>query len=333
MNYQKSAEILNKIKSVDRIVVNCHRNPDPDSIGSALALFKVLSNMGKKVEIICPTKAYFQTLGFLKNFKKIKTVNFSKFDFSKYQLFIILDSSGWDIVADSQDFTPPRIPTVVIDHHRTNEKFGDINLVDEEVTSTGELLLRVMEDWGIRVDKETATALLTGIIGDTGTFSYHGVGAQTLKAAGVLMEKGANKDNIVQQVFRTVDFKQVQFWGEVIANTKVDNIYKFVWSAIPNKRFVELGGLVGGKESAASLFAGIVEDTDFGIVMVEQEPKKLSISFRSRTGIDVSVLAKKLGGGGHRYAAGARIGGMSFDDAVARVLIMVRENINEAKRS
>ena len=333
MNYDKSGEILEKIKGVDRILLNCHRNPDPDSIGSALALYRVLSEMGKKVEVICPTKPYLLTLSFLKNFKKIKTVNFSKFDFSKHQLLIVLDSSSWDMIADTPDFAPPKIPVVVIDHHRTNEKFGDVNLVDEEATSTGELLYRVLEDWGVGIDKEIATALLTGIIGDTGTFSYPGVGAQTLKTAGILMEKGADKDKIVQHVFRTVDFKLVQFWGEVIANTKVDTIYKFVWSAIPNKRFVELGGLVGGKESVASLFAGIVEDTDFGMVMVEQEPKKLSISFRSRTGLDVSVLAKKLGGGGHRYASGAKVEGIPFDSAVIKVLEAARKVVDETKKS
>ncbi len=332
MNYDKSQEILEKIKGADRILLNCHRNPDPDAIGSALALYKVLTDMGKKVEIICPTKPYLLLLGFLKNFKKIKTVNFSKFDFSKYKLLIVLDSSSWDMVADSHEFIPPKIPIAVIDHHKTNDRFGDINLVDEDITSTGELLFRVLEDWGVAIDKEIATALLTGIVGDTGAFSYPGSGARTLKAAGVLMEKGADKDKIVQQVYRTVNFELVQFWGEVIANTQVDNIYKFVWSAIPNARFVELGGLAGGRESVASLFGGIVEDTDFGMVMVEQEPKKLSVSLRSRTGLDVSVLAKKLGGGGHRYASGARVEGLTFDDAVARVLTMVRETVNEAKR-
>ena len=226
MNYAKSSEILEKINGVDRILINCHRNPDPDSIGSALALFNVLSKIGKEVEIICPTKPYLPTLGFLKNYEKIKTVNFSKFDFSKHQLLIILDSSSWDVVADSHEFAPPKIPVAVIDHHRTNKKFGDINLVDESVTSTGELLFQVFEDWGVAIDREIATALLTGIIGDTGTFSYPGVGAQTLKTAGVLIKKGADKDKIVQQVFRTVDFKLVQFWGEVMSNAKLDKIYK-----------------------------------------------------------------------------------------------------------
>ena len=333
MNYDKSEEVLEKIKGVERILINCHRNPDADSMGSALALYKVLSQMGKRVEIICPTKIEWQALGFLKNFKRIKTINFSKFDFSKHQLLIVLDSSSWDMVSDTSDYAPPKIPVIVIDHHKTNEKFGDINLVDENVTSTGELLYRVLEDWEVVIDKDTATALLTGIIGDTGTFSYPGVGAQTLKAAGLLMEKGADKDKIVHYVFRSVDFKMVQFWGEVIRNAKVDEVYKFLWSAIPFRRFVELGSLVGGRESAASLFVQVVEGTDFGVIMVEQEKKKLSISFRSRTGIDTSVLAKKLGGGGHRYASGARVEGVRFDAAVARVLTMIRESVNEAKRS
>ncbi|KKS76611.1 MAG: Phosphoesterase RecJ domain protein [Candidatus Woesebacteria bacterium GW2011_GWC1_42_9] len=332
MNYEKSKEILSKIKSVDRIAVNCHRNPDPDSIGSALALYGVLSDMGKKVELICPSKIEWKTLNYLKNFAKIKTIDYSKYDFSKHQLLIILDSSSWDVVTDISDYKPPKIPVAVIDHHRTNTAFGEINLVDENATSTGELLYRVFEDWGVTINKDTAMAILTGIIGDTGTFSYPGTGAQTLKIAGELLEKGADKDRIVQQIYRSVDFKMVQFWGEVINNAKVDKVNKFIWSAIPHARYKELGSLIGGRESIANLIGGTTEGTDFGIVMVEQEPKKLTASFRSRTGIDVSVLTQKLGGGGHRYAAGVRITGLTFDDAVARVLTMVRESINEAKR-
>lgn len=333
MNYAKSSEILEKINGVDRILLNCHRSPDPDSIGSALALYGVLTKMGKKVELICPSKIEWKALNYLKNLEKIKTIDFAKYDFSQHQLLIILDSSSWDVVTDISDFKSPKIPVAVIDHHRTNTKFGEINLVDENVTSTGELLYRVFEDWGVGVNKDTAMAILTGIIGDTGTFSYPGTGAQTLKIAGELLEKGADKDRIVQQLFRSVDFKLVQFWGEVIKNANVDKVYKFIWSAIPYTRFKELGALVGGRESVANLIGGTVEGTDFGIVMVEQEPKKLTASFRSRTGIDVSVFTQKMGGGGHRYAAGVSIVGLTFDEAVARVLTTVRESFNEAKRS
>lgn len=327
MNYRESANILKEIKKAKRILVNCHRSPDPDSIGSALGLYGVLKQLGKEVETICPSDEISQNLSFLENFDKIKfPVDFSKFDFSKFDLFIVLDSFSWDMVADSKSFTTPKLPVVVIDHHKTNTKYGDINIVDDTVTSVGELLYLVLEDCGVEINRDVATSLLTGIIGDTGVFRYPGTGAKTLMIATKLMEKGADKDEIVFNLYHSAEFELVKFWGEILRNIEIDKKYKFVWSAMPYETYKKIGSLKIGRESSASLFAQIVKDTDFGILMVEQEKQKLSISFRSRTGLDTSQIAKDLGGGGHIYASGTKIEGLPFEKAVEKVLEVARKH-------
>lgn len=147
MFYKESSSILKQIKKAKRILLNCHRGPDPDSFGSTLALYKALSKMGKTLEIICPS-TFTQKFSNLANFEKTKTVSFAGFDFSKFDLFIIADSSSWEMVSDNGELPVPDIPIAVIDHHLTNKKFGLINLVDSKIGSCAEVVYKVLKDWG-----------------------------------------------------------------------------------------------------------------------------------------------------------------------------------------
>lgn len=323
MNYKESKKILEAIKKAKKILINCHRGPDSDSVGSALALAKVIGSMSKEVLIICPSDVP-EDLKFLEGADRIKRVDFSNYNFSDYDLFLAIDSSTYSMVSGSKELKLPKIPLIVIDHHFSNEAFGKINLVDSKITSVGELLFKVFEDWGIKITAEVAEDLLTGIIGDTGSFQYQNVGKDTLRVAASLIELGADKDKIIYNIYRNVSFDEIRVWGKIIENMRVDGSYHFVWSAISILDYKDYIG-ESVKEDAANLFFPIVKDTDFGIIMEERDSGTLSVSFRSRSGFDVSVIAKELGGGGHKAAAGARIEGMDFDEAVEKVLRAARK--------
>ena len=326
MNYKESKEILEEVKKAKRILLNCHRGPDPDAIGCALALYSVLMKMGKEVEVICPSENLNDRVNYLKYFSSIKRdVNFLKFDFSKFDLFITLDSSSWDMVSGERSSKIPDIPIIVIDHHKTNVKYGMINLVDDKVTSVGELLYLVFADWGIVLNKEIATCILTAIIGDTGSFRFPNSTARTLRIASELMDLGADKNYIVFQIYQNEPLNLIKFYGEVLKKVKFDKKGKFVWSAIPYKIYKKLDKPSSSRESAASLFAQVIEGTDFGIVMTEEEENQLKVSLRSRTGFDTSKIALELGGGGHIYASGASLRDLPFNKAVKKVLLTARK--------
>jgi len=326
MNYKDSVNILSEIKKASKILINCHRGPDSDSVGSALAMAKVIKKLGMEPTVICPSDIP-SDLMFLSGANEIIRVNYTSFDFSAYDLFVILDSSTYSMVTGLKDSDKPGIRSIVIDHHFSNEKFGDINLVDPEVTSTGELLYGLFLDWGVDISDDTANCLLTGIIGDTGTFQYQNVGEKTLRIAADLIEKGADKDEIVFNLYRNIEFREVKMWGKFIEKMMIED--GFVWSAIPLSVYRDLGEYVYAKEDVANLFAPIVKGTEFGIVMVEVSENVLSVSFRSRTGFDVAKLAGEVGGGGHKAAAGARIEGMPFQDAVNEVLKAARKHVQK----
>jgi phosphoesterase RecJ-like protein len=324
MIYPESQQILEEIKKASKILVNCHRGPDSDSVGSALGLTSVLESMGKDITIICPSDVP-SDLKFLPGSEKIRKINFKEFKFSDYDLFIAIDSSTYSMISGSKEIDKPTIPLVVIDHHFSNDGFGLVNLIDSKATSTGELLYGIFEDWNVQLNKDQALCILTGIIGDTGAFQYQNVGADTLEIAAKLIKIGADKDLIINQIYRNISFSEIKLWGKVIENMKIDEEYNFVWSVISTSNYKEFPGTNSVKEDAANLFFPIVKDTDFGIIMEEREDKTMSVSFRSRSNFDISVIAKEIGGGGHKVAAGAKIEGIPFDQAVEKVLAAARK--------
>ena len=119
-HYIESKAILKEVRTSRHIILNCHRSPDPDSIGSALALYTVLIKIGKKVDIYCPSEELDERLSYLEGYKIIKTnTDFSSIDYSHYDLMIDLDSSSWGMVTCDKIVKVPDIKKMVIDHHKT----------------------------------------------------------------------------------------------------------------------------------------------------------------------------------------------------------------------
>lgn len=331
MNYNESSTIAGEIDKAQSILINCHKDPDPDSIGSALALYEILVNIGKKVTVICPGDVLYEPLSYLPGYSSIQNkVNFSEYDFSKHELFISLDSSSLERVTGDASINKLPIKIIVIDHHKTNEMYGQVNLVDGNKTSVGELLFDVMEDISIKITKNAANCLLAAIIGDTGAFRYPKVTEHTFRVVTKLMQLGGDKDKAIHQIFRSEDFNVVKFWGEVLSRMQFNEKGKYVWSVIPYDVFEKYGKPKVGKETAASFFTQNIKDSDFGFIAVEEEKGLLKISFRSRTGFDTSRIALELNGGGHVYAAGATITNLEFAGAVQKLLNTVDKIVAES---
>lgn len=330
MNYPESTQILEEIKKANKILLNCHRGPDPDGLGSTLALKLVLEQMGKQVDVICPSEQITKQVSYLKGYSDIQIgISFKQFDFSKYDLFITLDTPNLSLLSNEDTFEKPSIFTIVIDHHYISTLEGNIKLIDDKATSVGEMLFDVFEDWGFSLDKEIAECLLTSIIGDTGAFAYPNVTSKTLSIASILMGLGADKNMITDRIYRSEKIELLKFWSQVLLNMEVDKDFKFAWSFVPYKIFSKYNSLDEAKSKAASLFAPIVDGTDFGLIGVEEKPEFMTVSFRGRTDFDTSQIAKSLGGGGHKISSATKVEGLSFDKAVEKVLFVCRKYANK----
>lgn len=327
MNYAESLEIKNKIAAASQVLINCHHMPDADSVGSALAMYQLLTHMGKNVRIVCPSQLP-QNFMFLEHSDKIETVDFSTLDYSQFDLFITLDTGSWNRVTGSNEIEKPTLPIIVIDHHVSNTRYGEIHLIVPEAAATCVVLYFFLQDLGYRIDRERdypefAQPLLTGIIGDTGAFRFPEADELTLTVSLDLM-KFTSKDKIIFNLYQRFDIRHIQLWGEFLSNIHIDTEHKFVWSAVSKDVYKKYGNIVGAKSELADMLFANIEGTDFGAIAIEDD-ECISVSFRSRTGVDVAKLASTLGGGGHTWASAARITGMPYNEGMEKILEACRE--------
>ena len=317
MNYPQSLIILKTIKQSKNILINIHRNPDLDSIGSATALYQALKKLGKKVTLVCPHEIP-ENFKFLKGAEIVQTIDFANFFKRAGQrpaptdLFLILDSGSYDIVTGRKEIKLPDIKKIVIDHHKTNN-FTDVNirLLDKKASAAAEIVYQLFQDWGLKINSDMATALFSGIAGDTVFFKYSGNTQLTFQIIKDLLDKGADKDKLINQVFDNFDFNLVKMIGEVLRKMEKGNspADEFIYSIIDYETYEKYGKPKGVRELVADFFARSIKGYSFGIIILEEERGKFSLSFRSKNDTDVSVIAKKLGGGGHKNASGATIYG------------------------
>ncbi|MDO8498008.1 MAG: bifunctional oligoribonuclease/PAP phosphatase NrnA [bacterium] len=322
LHYPESKQILEKIKGAQRIVLNVHRKPDPDTVGSSLALSYYIQSLGKETTLVCPNKIG-EEYGFLKQATKIKTVSLSTFDFSPYDLFIILDSSSWHMVADSHNFTPPSLPTIIIDHHKTNNLEVEIKLLDIKAPAVGEIVYNLLKDIGADIDADTATALFTAIAGDTVYFKHTPHPAQTFEIATKLLEKGARQDLYIQYMTSNHPLSFIKCLGKMLEHMEYDAEHKFVYAAMPFEEYETYGKPSGVKDAVANEFLQAVKDAEFGVAILEGEKDRLFVSLRSKGKVDVSTIALHFGGGGHKVAAGFSIKG-EFMHSVEKILSHIR---------
>lgn len=326
MNYPESKKILQLIKEANKVLVNCHSRPDADSVGSALAMSQYLTGIGKDSLVICPDELP-SNLQFLVdkhglNFKQIK---YSEFDFALWDLFICLDSADWKRVTGDSTFSMPDLPIVVIDHHKTNSGYGKVNLIDSEIAATGQLLYKLFFDWNYKeMNTNLAAGLLTAIFGDTGALRFPEADIETLKAVEDLMQY-VDKNEIIFNLYQNYSLSSVELWGEMMKRMQFNKEYRYVWSAISQDIFKKYGSPLGSKSEIADIFFQSIQGTDLGLAIVEESPNYVSVSLRSRTGVDVSAIAKKLDGGGHRWAAAGRV----YDKPLAEAIQYIHETVQQ----
>jgi len=325
MNYKQSKEILSEIQKANQILINCHRGPDADSVCSALATMKVLKKLGKHVDVVSPGKLP-ERVSFLPMTEEIKVQSFEGFDYSKYDLFLTLDSSTFDQATDTHDL-PEDIRIIVIDHHLSNDNYGDINLVDAKSSSTCEMLYLLFDDWKIKgLGTDVYYLLMAGIVEDTGAFKFSSTSKKTFEIVCDLMDRGVDKDEIVRNLILSIDLKYFRYWGKVFERLEIDERYGFVYSAVDYKTYKPYENCEGIRQVTATSFFSSFKDSDFGVHIVESEIGKVSVNLRSRSNFDVSKPALELGGGGHAKAAGGQVVNMEFNKAVKHILGVIRKH-------
>lgn len=319
MDTEVLQKIRHSIEGAQSIVINVHRNPDLDSVGSSEALSRAISLMGKEVVRISPDPIP-AAFSFLTGSKDIKVVDFGTYDFSSYDLLIVIDTGSVSHLTGQHDRALPKIKKIVIDHHFVNTVPVDVRLIDTKASSSSEIVYNILKVWNIVIDQQIATSLLAGILSDTQMFRFSGKNTTVIDIVSDLMKKGGDKDAICDAMFGHMDIKKVQLYGEVLSSALIDSSHTYVTVFVDNGTYTKYGSPKGVRDSAADYLRGI-EGVEFAVVGIEEKPGQLLLSFRS-TGRDISKLSLSLGGGGHKLAAGATVYD-SFEEAKNKVMEVV----------
>lgn len=318
-------EIWDKILSYKKVIMTLHSGPDGDSLGACTAMKYILERKGIYAKIVSfddlpENNKDFSFISEIEFQKDISEVNLGEFD-----CFIALDCSDISYMSGKllKDFKLPKIFTINIDHHKTNIYYGDLNYVSAKKASTCSVLMDLFKANNVKFDKELSLRLLIGVSTDSGFFTFE-TATLALSDADFLIKNGADYQEVLKKIIYNEPLKMKKYIALLIENLEIDS-RGFGYSCVSYKEIIRLG------LNKAEIRLGIndlqlISELKFVFTLTEIEDH-IKGSFRSKKGVDVSLFAQDLGGGGHREASAFMFENISMENALKKVLAVVEKHL------
>jgi phosphoesterase RecJ-like protein len=312
----QAAAVLAETESV---ALACHVGPDGDALGSMMAFGLAAQDAGKKVVTSFGSPFVVPyNLAFLPSVGLVPPDEFPE----SPPVMVVFDAGSADRLAELGHHAGTAGTLIVLDHHVTNEGFGDISVVDGDVAATGEIVAELLGVLGWPITPQIATCLHTAVVTDTGRFQYSATKPSTFKLAAGLVAAGADTDYIGQQVYEQAPFGYLRAAGAAMSRAELDAEAGVVSTVITHKDLEEAGIDWGDIDNLINAIRLPVE-ADVAVLAKLHEDGRVKLSMRSRGGTDVGAIAAGLGGGGHRFASGATVEAPP-EDVIRSVIDMVK---------
>lgn len=265
------------------------------------------------------------------SFKK-EAVNFQN-GVDQYDVIVTVDAGDIhqmrDLYEENKEMFE-RLPVINIDHHASNSKFGDINYVDLDSSSTTQALIPVIDalnDTGSEIiDKDIATLLLTGLITDTGSFQHSNTTPAAFEVASRLLDLGAEQQKIIKKVYKTKSLSTLKLWGRVLSKIQYDEEHRLVWSTITQADLLETNSTTEESNGIIDELMTNAPGAELIILLKQKADDLVSASVRTNSDqVDGSAFAGQFGGGGHVRAAGFRVKGKDMAGAEAEVIAAAKK--------
>ena len=309
------------VESHTRFVLTTHINPDGDGLGTEVALAIYLQKQGKQATII-NYSATPENYLFLTQFYPILQFDPSQHSqiIENAEVIIVLDTNHPDrLVTMKPLLLSSHAVKICIDHHLEPGEFADLYILDESSTATGEIIYRLLSYLtGRSIDRETAVALYTAIMTDTGSFRYPKTDSETHKIIAQLVQMGADPVAIYEHVYERGSINRIHLLGLALANMQTTHNGKLAYIVITHEMFDSTSTSEIDTETFVPYTLSI-DGVQIGLMFSEINGI-VKINFRSKGDIWINELAKEFGGNGHKNAAGARIPNAKLDEIVAQVL-------------
>ncbi len=312
-------DVIDALRANERFLVTSHESPDGDALGSLLAMHLALVELGKDSAMVMVGDAPLPAEYALLDLVGAGLVSAVPDDLAN-RVLIAVDCAQATRLTDAHLLEAPVV--LNIDHHHDNSRFGSANLVVDGASSTAEVLADVFSELGVSLTPAIADALYTGLVTDTGRFQYTNTTPKSLELAAELLEAGADAQRIFQSVYESMPFPKMKLLARALERAVLYANGRVVISHIVREDFDEIGALEPYSEGIIDVLRG-VEGAELAALI--REPPRDSgplrkVSLRSSSErIDVSAIARKSNGGGHRRAAGFS-SDLSLDDVIAFIL-------------
>lgn len=317
---QLDKRIQAELQKARKILVVSHIRPDGDAIGSLLGMGLALVDAGKDVQMVL-SDGIPGNYKFLPGSELIATIPTGEFDY-----IIVVDSA--DLERTDTALRGYAKPNLNIDHHQTNTLFAHINLIDVEAVATAEIITRKLSEWGLKISVPIANALLAGVVTDTIGFRTSNMKPKVLRIAADLMEMGGNLVDIYYRTISEQSFSAARYWGAGLSKLRMEN--ELVWTTLSLIDRQEAGYQYRDDADLVKILTTI-EGAKVAVILTEQSDGYVKISWRLcgslPSELNVSDIALKFGGGGHKAAAGADVKG-SLAEVLDEVLAYTRICMN-----
>lgn len=311
------ADICEYLKSHDNYVVLTHVNPDGDTLGSAYGLKKGLKKLGKKAQVVCCDEIPHKYDYFIDD---------SEYDFIP-ETVVAVDVADIKLLGDLYERFEGRID-LNIDHHVSNTHYAKHLYLDADAAAAAECVYEILDELGVEFDRDIANALYTGLSTDTGCFKYGNVTDRTHRIAAKLHRIGVDAAEINRIMFDTKSKSRVQMETMVLQSAEFHFEDRCMLMSITLDIQHKTGCSRTDMEGVPAMSRS-VEGVLAGITVKENREGEFKISLRTYDPLDASAICGKLGGGGHKAAAGCTVIG-TLEEAKNRILKAVKEALEEA---
>jgi phosphoesterase RecJ-like protein len=297
--------VVAALRDNDRFVVTSHDNPDGDALGSLLATHLALQSLGKDSVMVlggpAPLPGEYRFLGL----EAHGLLREAPADTSA-RVLVAVDCAQQNRIVEPRLVEEARL-TVNIDHHHDNTRFGDVNLVVEDASSTAEVLADLFAELPVALTPEIAEALYTAVVTDTGRFQYSNTTPKALRLASELVDAGADVSKVFVEVYESTPFPKLKLLARALEHARELAGGRIVVSELRRADFEAAGAEEPYSEGIIDHLRA-VDGAELVALVRELPPGAGSArkgSLRSHPdGVDVSAIARSFGGGGHRRAAG-----------------------------
>ncbi|MEA4970588.1 MAG: bifunctional oligoribonuclease/PAP phosphatase NrnA [Candidatus Pelethousia sp.] len=286
------------IKARDGFTIIAHMSPDGDALGSSLALLWLLRKLNKRVEVVCadPVPGIY---AFLPLAGEVLLPSKA----TGYKNVIAVDCADKARLGKAGDLFEAAEATYNIDHHPTNDAYARHNAVDPSAAATGELIYRLAQSLGVRIEADFASCLYAALMTDTGNFAYSNTTGETLRIAGDLLDAGADGYALNLRIYRSTSLERLKLLQLAIANIR---LYREGAVGITSLSRAEIGESGAHDEETEGVVDCVrdIESVEIAVFIKENGASGWKISLRSKLRADVGAIAAQMGGGGHERAAG-----------------------------